>query len=85
MHFGDHASPGPHSLQVLNLNTRTDLQRGHVTIQIDPNGHDTWRFNYQLDLIFSDGTHLGGSEADNQLTQDDQTVTIGIQGLIPSI
>ena len=64
---------------------RTDLQRGHVTIQMNPNGHDTWRFSYQLDLIFSDRTHLSGSEADNQLTQDDQTVTMGIQGLIPSI
>ena len=85
VHFDDHSSHGPYSLQILNPSARTDLVRGHVTIQIDPNGHDTWRFNYELDLIFSDGTHLSGSEADNQLTQDDQTLTIGIQGLISDI
>ena len=85
VHFDDHSSHGPYSLQILNPSARTDLVRGHVTIQINPNGHDTWRFNYELDLIFSDGTHLSGSEADNQLTQDDRTLTMGIQGLIPNI
>src|SRR5262249_3272062 len=38
--FVDHTESGPLNLQVLNASTRTSLQRGAVTIRIDPEGDD---------------------------------------------
>ena len=26
-------------------------------IRIDPNGHDTWKFNYWVKLVYTDGSH----------------------------
>ena len=42
---------------------------------IQPNGNDTWRFGYQLDLTFSDGSVAHTSQAAVQLTQDSRTLT----------
>src|SRR5262249_54461727 len=34
------------------------LKAGSVAVKIKPNGDDTWRFNFFLDLLFDDGAHL---------------------------
>ena len=81
-HFNDHSDEGPFALLIRNPSTSDALSRGSVIIHIDPNGHDTWRFNFTLDLHFSDNSHLGGSAYDLELTQDRQQQSFGIDGLI---
>lgn len=44
-HFNDHSDNGPYTLQVFNPGTRGEMSTGNITIRIDPNGNDTWRFN----------------------------------------
>ncbi len=81
-HFNDQSDEGPFALLIRNPSTNDALSRGSVIIHIDPNGHDTWRFNFTLDLHFSDNSHLGGSAYDLELTQDRQQQSFGIDGLI---
>jgi hypothetical protein len=57
-HFGDHSDTGPFDLVVLGPITRDQLKTGSVFIQIFIPDEDTWRFNFFLDLRFSDGSHL---------------------------
>jgi hypothetical protein len=58
-HFDDHSDAGPFDLLIANpAATRGALKTGHVSIKIAPNGNDTWRFNFFLDLFFEDGGHL---------------------------
>ena len=57
-HFSDHSDSGPYNLVLLRSVSRDDLKNGLIDFQIVPNGNDTWRFNFLLDLYFSDGGHL---------------------------
>jgi hypothetical protein len=57
-----------------------------VTIRIDPEGDDTWKFNFFLLLTFSDGStlqaganHLGLSDANGDFSQE---LTVGIGGIV---
>src|SRR5690242_21716317 len=61
-HFNDHSDAGPFDLLLVNPLTRDQLKTGKMKIAIKPNGNDTWRFNFFLDLRFSDGSHLFRSE-----------------------
>jgi hypothetical protein len=45
-HFDDHSDAGPFGLAIQNPSDKTFVQRGNVLIRIDPNGNDTWRFNW---------------------------------------
>jgi hypothetical protein len=81
-HFNDHSDNGPFELIVRNPSERADLQRGSVKIRIDPNGNDTWRFNFDLDLQFDDDTHLSGEAQGLELTQDRQEQTFGLEGIL---
>ena len=83
-HFNDHSDNGPYGLVIENPSTRESLQRGNIMIRIDPNGHDTWRFNFTLDLYFSDGSHLGGTVSGIELTQNRQQQTFGMSGFLRS-
>ncbi|MGH7933729.1 MAG: hypothetical protein ACREQN_11270 [Candidatus Binataceae bacterium] len=77
-HFNDHSNNGPFGLLILNPAIKNDLRTGNVTVRVDPNGNDTWRFNFSLDLLFSDGGHLN-TEADGlELNQDRQQQSFGI-------
>jgi hypothetical protein len=85
--FVDHTESGPLNLQVLNASARTSLQRGAVTIRIDPEGDDTWKFNFFLLLTFSDGStlqaaanHVGLSDANGDFSPE---LTVGIGGIVP--
>jgi hypothetical protein len=78
-HFNDHSTNGPFGMLVVNPAVKDLLTRGNVTLRVDPNGNDTWRFNFFLDLAFSDGTHLN-TEADGlELTQDRQQQSFAVQ------
>ncbi len=84
-HFDDHSDNGPYGLQILNNSKKEDLSRGHFSIRIDPNGHDTWRFNLFLTLVFSDNSILSGSVNGLELTQDRQQQVFGLQGIMNRI
>jgi hypothetical protein len=81
-HFDDHSDAGPFGLEIQNASEKGDLQRGAVLLRIDPNGHDTWRFNFFLDLEFSDGSHLSGGADGLELTQDRREQQFGLSGIL---
>jgi hypothetical protein len=78
-HFNDHSNNGPFGLLIVNPGDKVDLGQGNVTVRIDPNGNDTWRFNFFLDLMFADGSHLNTEVNNLELTQDRQQQTFAIQ------
>jgi len=67
---------------VRNQSSSAQMQAGQITIRIDPNGHDTWRFNFDLDLVFDDNSRLGGGQAGLSLDQNNREVTVGLQGIL---
>lgn len=81
-HFNDRSDEGPFALNVQNASVIDNVQRGNITIRIDPNGHDTWRFNFFLDMQFSDGRHFSASENGLELTQDRRQQTFGLSGIL---
>jgi hypothetical protein len=84
-HFDDHSDNGPYGLIVRNQSSNSDLQSGSVNIRIDPNGHDTWRFNFDLDLWFDDGSHLSGEASGLQLNQNNRESNFGLSGLLHTV
>src|SRR5262249_28198310 len=78
-HFNDHSDAGPFDLLVVNPLPRDQLKTGNMTIRITPNGNDTWRFNFFLDLRFSDGSHLFARASRLQLTETFHVQTFGIE------
>lgn len=81
-HFDDNSDSGPFGMFVINPSEKAALQRGAVTIRIDPNGHDTWRFNFLVRLMFSDGTSFTcGADGLNE-NQDRREQTFGIEGIL---
>lgn len=81
-HFDDNSDSGPYALSVMNPSRKDSLQSGKISLRIDPNGHDTWRFNFFLDMAFSDGTRLSGGADGLELTQNRREQTYGIDGII---
>jgi hypothetical protein len=80
--FGNNSEAGPFALPVLVPGvTRDRLKKGSVTIGIStlPGNDDTWRFNFLLDLIFSDGAHLLARATGIELTQNSQPQSFGIE------
>jgi hypothetical protein len=77
--FGNDSEMGPFALLVINPVTREQLKTGHVTIDTLTAGDDTWRFNFLLDLIFSDGGHLLARATGIELTQDSGSQSFGIE------
>src|SRR5262249_31220692 len=57
--FSDNSESGPFNLVVLNAARKSELRPGgNVTVRVDPKGNDVWQFNFFVDLIFSDESHL---------------------------
>jgi hypothetical protein len=78
-HFDDHSNNGPYNLEVVNnAVTKNVLRSGKVLIRIDPNGHDTWRFNFTVRLRFSDRTSWNVSQNNIELTQNRRQQYFGI-------
>src|SRR5262249_32376668 len=78
-HFNDHSDAGPFDLEIVTPLTRDDLKTGLVSMEITPNGNDTWRFNFFLDLRFSDGSHLFARASRLQLTESLNRTFFGIE------
>jgi hypothetical protein len=80
-HFNDHSDAGPFDLEIVTPFTRDELKTGGfiVNLEITPNGNDTWRFNFFLDLRFSDGSHLFGRASRLQLTESLNRCSFGIE------
>jgi len=80
-HFDDHSNNGPYNLEVLNnAPIKSALAGGKVLIRMDPNGHDTWRFNFTLRLRFSDGSSRNVAANNLELTQNRRQQYFGISG-----
>ncbi len=78
-HFNDHSDAGPFDLEIVTPLTRDELKTGNMTIAITPNGNDTWRFNFFLDLRFSDGSHLFARASRLQMTEIFNQYYFGIE------
>ena len=69
-HFDDGSTHGPYPMFPFVGIKASDLDPGVINFSIDPNGHDTWRFNYSITLGFSDGTSFIFRQNGLELTQD---------------
>ena len=81
-HFGNNSDSGPFALEVRNPSQRDACIRGSVRIRTDPDGHDTWRFNFTLDLQFDDGSHLSGGATGLSFDQNNREHSFGLQGML---
>ena len=78
-HFDDHSDAGPFDLLITQAANRGALKTGSVAVKIEPNGNDTWRFNFFLDLLFDDGAHLLARANGLELTESRQEQSFGIE------
>jgi hypothetical protein len=51
--FHDLRENGPYDLELVDPRTRGEMKGGNVTLKISPNGNDTWRFGFFLDLLLT--------------------------------
>jgi hypothetical protein len=76
----DGSTRGPYLLEIKEPTPSYDgVLRGTVTIRIDPDGSDTWVFNFELVLVFDDGSHLGSFATGLVLTEDRREQSFGLQ------
>ncbi|KAK4206541.1 hypothetical protein QBC37DRAFT_380982 [Rhypophila decipiens] len=80
VHFDDDHNYGPYNLDVFYPSTRSEVRAGTVTLRLDPKGHDTWRFNWQMTMTFSDGTRMRAQAAGVELSQDHREKTWSVVG-----
>jgi hypothetical protein len=78
-HFDDHSDAGPFDLLITQAATRGELKTGSVAVKIDPNGDDTWRFNFFLDLLFDDAAHLIAWANGLEVTESRPEQSFGIE------
>ena len=70
--FKDQSDSGPFDLELLNKAQRAKLRSGTVEIRIDPENTDVWKFNYFLDLLFTDESHLTSEAQGLRLSEVDK-------------
>jgi hypothetical protein len=80
-HFDNNSDSGPFDMPIVNASSRDDCERGSVRIHIDPNGHDTWHFNFFLQIVFSDGQVYPGGAEGLSLDQNNREQTFGLSGI----
>jgi hypothetical protein len=73
--FPDHTDNGPFGLSIITSVAKNAIAGAHTDVVIQTVGHDTWRFNYFLNLGFSDGSHLTYSWIGQVLDQDVTSIT----------
>jgi hypothetical protein len=78
-HFDNDAENGPFDLKLVDPRTRGELKTGNVTLKISPDGNDTWRFNFFLDLAFDDGAHLIARACGLELSDSQREQSFGIE------
>src|SRR5690242_6789167 len=77
--FSDGSDHGPFYLEIMDPNaTPASLRQGSVTIRIDPNGHDTWPFNWYLHLAWNNGYTMDAEANGISLTQNAREYTQGL-------
>jgi hypothetical protein len=79
-HFNDHSDTGPFDLEIRNKRTIEQINNGYMVIRINPNGNDTWRFDFDLRLDFLDKsentiTTLSGGKEGLELNQNGRQET----------
>ena len=62
--------------------SRKDLNTYQISIKIDPVCHDTWKFNFFLDLHFDDSSHLSASADHLILNQVSRHQSFGIDSIL---
>jgi hypothetical protein len=77
--FDDHSDAGPFDLLIMQAVTRGELKTGSVAVKIEPNGNDTWRFNFFLDLLFDDAAHLIAWANGLEVSESRQEQSFGIE------
>lgn len=80
-YFRDDSDSLSYGLEISNNCEKTDLERGYINIRISPHGNDTWRFNFFLTLVFSDGSILSGRSSNLDLSEDNTTTIIPLQDI----
>ena len=75
--FPDHSDNGPFDLTTYDAQ-KDQLTGGQVQIRIDPVGDDTWRFNFFIDLLFDDASHLTATGSGLDMDQDRNQQTYGL-------
>jgi hypothetical protein len=78
-HFADNSDAGPFDMILASAAKRGDLKLGSVTLNIRPNGNDTWRMNFFVDLLFDDGAHLFSRANGLELTESNTTQSFGLE------
>jgi hypothetical protein len=77
--FHDNQEDGPYDLELIDPRTRGEMKGGNVTLNIDPTGNDTWRFNFFLDLLFDDGAHLIAWARGLELSDSQREQSFGVE------
>jgi hypothetical protein len=77
--FHDNHENGPYDLELVDPRTRGEMKGGNVTLNIDPTGNDTWRFNFFLDLLFDDGAHLIAWARGLELSDSQREQSFGVE------
>jgi hypothetical protein len=77
-HFNDNSISPNFALNVLDPADKDRLLSGTITLRIDPNGNDTWRFNYLLNLIFNDGSSISFERGGLDLSEDNRQVSFAL-------
>jgi hypothetical protein len=57
------------TLKIEGSPTKAEIAHGNVVLTFNPNGGDTWKFNYQLTLKFSDHSSIAKEVFGGVLTQ----------------
>jgi hypothetical protein len=70
--FRDQSDNGPFDLELMNKSAKGTLRSGTVELRIDPANTDVWKFNYFLDLLFTDESHLTSEAQGLRLSEVDK-------------
>ena len=77
--FHDLHEDGPYDLELVDPRTRGEMKGGNVTLKITPNGNDTWRFGFFLDLLYDDGAHLIAWAKGLELSDSQREQSFGVE------
>jgi hypothetical protein len=77
--FHDLREDGPYDLELVDPRTRGEMKGGNVTLKISPNGNDTWRFGFFLDLLFDDDAHLIAWAKGLELSDSQREQSFGVE------
>src|SRR5439155_24018415 len=65
-------------LQTLNGSALSNLQNGTVVFHIQPNGNDTWKFGFFVNMLLADGSHLAGGIQSTSMSEDFRDKTFAL-------